>query len=184
MNVENVKRDGAEYFSSVFQFQENERRNLMAKEEDREQLNIYNIPANYNDSGRLFGGMVQTRNLVEVIVLVGIIGYLELKIPVNFTIKSSIMVVTLAPIFVFGLMGVDGGSLTQFLFTILKFLRNRRKLRMRRVGYKYDPREIGEKPSKERLKAEKQARFQSKKREKAIQKIKRIEEKRSRKVRH
>ena len=156
----------------------------MPKDEEREQLNIYTIPANYNDSGRMFGGMVQTRNLVEVILFAGLIGYLELQIPVNFTIKSSIMVVTLAPIIVFGLMGVDGGSLTQFLFTVIKFLKKRRKLRMRRVGYKYDPREIGEKPSKERLKAEKQARFQSKKREKAIQKIKRIEEKRSRKVRH
>jgi len=39
MNVENVKRVGAEYFSSVFQFQENERRNLMAKDEERQQLN-------------------------------------------------------------------------------------------------------------------------------------------------
>ena len=42
---------------------------------------------------------------------------------------------------------------------------------MRRIGYKYDPREIGEKPSKERLKAEKQARSQNRKRQKAIQKI-------------
>ena len=50
----------------------------MPKDEEREQLNIYTIPANYNDSGRLFGGMVQTRNLVEVIIFVGLIGYLEL----------------------------------------------------------------------------------------------------------
>ena len=32
----------------------------MPKDEDREQLNIYTVPANYNDSGRMFGGSVQT----------------------------------------------------------------------------------------------------------------------------
>lgn len=117
----------------------------MAKEEEREQLNIYNIPANYSDSGRLFGGMVQTRNLIEVLIIAGILGYLELQIPFEFIIKSSIMVVTLAPIIVFGLMGVDGGSLTQFAASVIRFMFRRRKLHMRRVGYKYDPREIGEK---------------------------------------
>ena len=170
--------------ASFFCCKKCERRVYMPKDEDREQLNIYTIPANYNDSGRMFGGSVPARNLVEVIIFAGIIGYLELKIPVNFTIKSSIMVVTLAPIIVFGLMGVDGGSLTQFLCTIIEFLKRRRKLRMRRVGYKYDAREIGEKPSKERLRLEKEARKQSRKRRKAIAKIEKIEAKRGSKVRN
>ena len=51
----------------------------MSKEEEREQLNIYNIPANYSDSGRLFGGMVQTRNLIEVLIIVGILSLQEMR---------------------------------------------------------------------------------------------------------
>ena len=45
----------------------------MPKDEDREQLNIYTIPANYNDSGRMFGGSVPARNLVEVIIFAAVL---------------------------------------------------------------------------------------------------------------
>ena len=37
--------------------------------EDREYSNVYAIPANYTDSGKLFGGMVDTRNAVEAVLL-------------------------------------------------------------------------------------------------------------------
>ena len=32
--------------------------------EEKEYSNVYAIPANYTDSGKLFGGMVETRNAV------------------------------------------------------------------------------------------------------------------------
>lgn len=37
--------------------------------DDREYSNVYAIPANYTDSGKLFGGMVDTRNAVEAVLL-------------------------------------------------------------------------------------------------------------------
>lgn len=37
--------------------------------EDKEYSNVYAIPANYTDSGKLFGGMVDTRNAVEAVLL-------------------------------------------------------------------------------------------------------------------
>ena len=36
--------------------------------EEKEYSNVYAIPANYTDSGKLFGGMVETRNAVEAVI--------------------------------------------------------------------------------------------------------------------
>ena len=46
--------------------------------EEREYRNVYVIPANYTDSGKLLGGMVETRNAVEAGALVLLVGYPEL----------------------------------------------------------------------------------------------------------
>lgn len=35
--------------------------------EEKEYSNVYAIPANYTDSGKLFGGMVETRNAIEAL---------------------------------------------------------------------------------------------------------------------
>ena len=45
---------------------------------DREIPNLYAIPANYTDSGRLFGGMLEARNTVEAVFLLPLIGYPQL----------------------------------------------------------------------------------------------------------
>ena len=90
--------------------------------EEKEYSNIYAIPANYTDSGKLMGGMVETRCAVEAIFLVGLVGY---------------MTVTLLPLGVVALMGADGGSLLQYLWNIICFFTHRRKLHCRRVGYQY-----------------------------------------------
>ena len=46
--------------------------------EEKEYSNVYAIPANYTNSGRLLGGMVETRNAVEAVFLVVLVGYPEL----------------------------------------------------------------------------------------------------------
>ncbi|MCM1149163.1 MAG: hypothetical protein NC319_03610 [Butyricicoccus sp.] len=40
--------------------------------DDREYSNIYTIPPNYTDSGKLLGGMLETRNTVEAGILLGL----------------------------------------------------------------------------------------------------------------
>ena len=56
--------------------------------EEKEYSNVYAIPANYTDSGKLLGGMVETRNAVEAVALVGLVGYPELMwLPLSATIK-------------------------------------------------------------------------------------------------
>ena len=106
--------------------------------EEKEYSNIYAIPANYTDSGKLLGGMVETRCAVEAIFLVGLVGYPELFwIPMPTTIRIVCMTVTLLPLGVVALMGADGGSLLQYLWNIIYFFTHRRKLHCRRVGYHY-----------------------------------------------
>lgn len=122
--------------------------------EEREYSNVYVIPANYTDSGKLFGGMVETRNAVEAGALVFLVGYPELMwIPMSATIRIVVMTVTLIPLAVFAFMGIDGDSLLQYLGHMLSFWRNKRKLHFRRIGYQYDPKEL-KKPGRKGKKKE------------------------------
>ncbi len=101
--------------------------------EEKEISNIYAIPANYTDSGKLLGGMVEPRNAVETGFL--LVGAPELLwLPLAGTIRVVVMTVTLLPLGVVSLMVVDGGSLFQYLGHILRFWTHRRKLHFRRVS--------------------------------------------------
>ena len=111
--------------------------------EEKEYSNVYAIPANYTDSGKLLSGMVETRNAIEAVFLIALVGYPELMwLPVSATIKIVIMTVTLLPLGVVAVMGIDGDSLLQYLGHMIAFWSNRRKLHFRRIGYKYDPKQL------------------------------------------
>ena len=104
--------------------------------DEREYNNVYAIPANYTDSGKLLGGMIDTRNAIETVILVLALGYPELiLIPMPGTIRIVVMTVTLLPLAVVSAMGVDGGSLFQYIGHIIHFWTHRRKLHFRRIGY-------------------------------------------------
>lgn len=106
--------------------------------EEKENGNVYYIPANYTDSGKLMGGMVEPRNAVETVGLILLVGYPELMvIPMPGRIRIVVMVVTLLPLAVVAIMGIDGDSLLQYLGHIVSFGIKRRTLHMRRVGYQY-----------------------------------------------
>ena len=84
--------------------------------EEKEYSNVYAIPANYTDSGKLLGGMVEPRNAVEAVALVIMVGYPEVKwIPMPTTIRIVTMTVTLIPLAVVAFMGIGGDSLLQYL---------------------------------------------------------------------
>ena len=98
-----------------------------------EEEKIYAIPANYTDSGRLFGGMVSTRNAIETLIIVVSLGYVELfLIPMAVTVKVIVAVVTLIPLGMVSMMGIDGDSLFRYLGHILSFWTRKRKLHFRR----------------------------------------------------
>ena len=80
--------------------------------DEKEYSNIYAIPANYTDSGKILGGMLEPRNAVEAVILVILLGYPELMlIPMPGTICIVVMTVTLLPTAIVAMMGIDGYSL-------------------------------------------------------------------------
>ena len=102
--------------------------------DEKEYSNVYAIPANYTDSGKLLGGMLETRNAIETVLLVVLLGYPELiLIPMPGTIRIVVMTVTLLPLAVVSMMGIDGDSLFQYVGHMIRFWINRRKLHFRRV---------------------------------------------------
>ena len=55
------------------------------------------------------------------------------------------LTVTLLPLAVVSMMGIDGDSLFQYVGHMIRFWINRRKLHFRRVGYKYDQSQLRKK---------------------------------------
>jgi len=107
--------------------------------EDKEYNNVYTIPANYTDSGRLLGGMLEVRNTIEAVILILLIGYPQLMwMPGSAITKMIIMTVTLLPLGVIALIGIGGDSLMQYFFNMCMFWFRRRKLHFRRIGYRYE----------------------------------------------
>ena len=115
----------------------------MIRLDEKEYNNIYAIPANYTDSGKILGGMLEPRNAVEAVILVALLGYPELMlIPMLGTIRIVVMTVTLLPTAIVAMMGIDGYSLFQYLSHIARYMTTKRKLHFRRVGYHYDPKQL------------------------------------------
>lgn len=103
--------------------------------DEKDTENIYAIPANYTDSGKVLGGMLSLRNIFEALVLVLIFGFAELKlIPMQDTVRIVIMIVTLLPIALVALMGIDGESLFQYIGHVFKFIKRRRRLHFKKIG--------------------------------------------------
>lgn len=118
----------------------------MIRLDEKEYSNVYAIPANYTDSGKILGGMLEPRNAVEAVILVILLGYPELMlIPMPGTIRIVVMTVTLLPTAIVAMMGIDGYSLFQYLSHIVRYMITKRKLHFRRVGYHYDPKQLRKK---------------------------------------
>ena len=96
--------------------------------DEKEYSNIYAIPANYTDSGKILGGMLEPRNAIEAVILVALLGYPELMlISMPGTIRIVVMTVTILPTAVVAMMGIDGDSLFQYLFHIIRHMATDRK---------------------------------------------------------
>lgn len=124
--------------------------------EEKEYSNIYAIPANYTNSGKIMGGMLEVRNAVETGFLVALVGYPELMlIPMPMKIRIVVMTLTLLPLGVLSMMGIDGDSLFQYASHIIRYAANRRKLHFRRIGYQYDQKQLKKKQPKKKKTAKK-----------------------------
>lgn len=95
---------------------------------EHEELDVYVIPPNFIEGGKLFGGMFKMRNAIEAGILAGGSGAFILKLPASLTAKIIILCIVSLPLVIFGLIGVNGESLSEFVINVFRFLRNRRTL--------------------------------------------------------
>lgn len=93
-----------------------------------EEMDVYYIPPNFLTSGRLFGGMIRVRNAIEACVLVLVTGIPILQLPFSLTTRIVILCLITLPLGVFGVVGIDGDSLSEFVFNWCRWLIRRRML--------------------------------------------------------
>lgn len=93
-----------------------------------EEMDVYYIPPNFLTSGRLFGGMIRVRNAIEACLLVLLTGIPILQLPFSLTTRIVILCLITLPLGVFGVVGIDGDSLSEFVFNWCRWLIRRRML--------------------------------------------------------
>ena len=85
---------------------------------------IYFIPANFTDAGRVFG-MFELRNCMEAVILAaptpGICMLIAHQLTVSLTIKLIISLCLLVPVCGFALIGIRDDSLSRFLYTYFRW---------------------------------------------------------------
>ena len=95
--------------------------------------------------------------MIWVLALVILVGYPELFLfSMPAMMRIVLMVLTLIPLAVVSMMGIDGDSLFQYLGHIIRFFINRRRLHFRRIGYHYDPARL-KNPKKGKAKKQRRA---------------------------
>ena len=94
----------------------------------KDERDVYYIPPNFLTSGRLFGGMIRVRNAIEACVLVIISGFPIINLPLSLTIRVIVLCLITLPLGVFGVVGIDGDSLTEFAVNWVKWMMKRRML--------------------------------------------------------
>jgi hypothetical protein len=92
---------------------------------------IYRIPANYTDAGRVFG-LFELRNTVEAAALgLPILFFCAYVLPLALTAKIIVTMIILVPAAGFALIGINGDSLTGYLRTRNAWRKRKRVLTYR-----------------------------------------------------
>lgn len=108
----------------------------MASDKDYKTSTTYIIPHNYDDSGRFFNGLLKIRNTIEGVIIGGLIFLFELLIiyPL-FSVQINLLIAlfTIVPALVVCIMGINGDCFTIFIKTLFVYIKNKRKLRFRRI---------------------------------------------------
>ena len=92
----------------------------------REERDVYRIPQNFVDTGTILGGTVKLRNAVEAAVLAVGSAVPLFYLPLAFNIRLMIVIAVSVPLGVFGVVGIGGDSLTQFVAHWFHFMKRRR----------------------------------------------------------
>ena len=91
------------------------------------EYDTYIIPPNFIEGGTFFGGLLKLRNTAEALVIVLAIGIPVFSVSaLTLTAKIIILCLTALPLGIIALVGINGESLSSFIFLVLKYLCNRR----------------------------------------------------------
>lgn len=94
----------------------------------QEERDIYIIPPNFIEGGTLLGGMFKTRNVIEAGILGITTGVPVFNLPFSLTARIIALCLATLPLVLVALIGLGGGSLSEFILQFFSFLRNRRTL--------------------------------------------------------
>ena len=94
-----------------------------------DERDIYYVPPNFLTSGRLFGGAVRIRNAIEACILVVLTGLPIIRLPLSLTTRIIILCLIPLPLGIFGIIGIEGDALSEFLISWVRWLKKRRVLR-------------------------------------------------------
>lgn len=94
----------------------------------KERVDVYTIPPNFAKEGTILSGRVEARNAVEAAALV--LFLLQVLMMLDLGVKGKIYVgiIVILPVAIFSVIGVQGESLTSFIFQFFRFLARRRVL--------------------------------------------------------
>ncbi len=87
---------------------------------------FYTIPPNFIEGGTIFGGAFKIRNVIEAGIVAVAVGIPVLSLDISLTARIIILCLTALPLALFALLGFGGESLSTFILSFFKFLKNRR----------------------------------------------------------
>ena len=94
-----------------------------------EPYNKYVVPENYSNSGN-FLGKIPLRNFIDLVIFCGTLAFVEIKfIPAAWIVKFAVLAATVLPIAIICIIGVDGGSITEYFMRMFSFFIDRKNLR-------------------------------------------------------
>jgi len=100
----------------------------MSKHDDERELDIYIIPQNFIEGGKLFGGMFRFRNAAEALVLALGTGFPIMQLSIGLYPRIILLCVIPLPLALFGLIGIGDDSLSEFVINFFIYLSKRRIL--------------------------------------------------------
>lgn len=87
---------------------------------------LYTIPPNFIEGSTIFGGAFKIRNVIEASIVAVLIGVPVFSLNLSLTIRIIVLCLTALPLALFALIGFGGESLSTFVMSFFKFLKNRR----------------------------------------------------------
>lgn len=94
----------------------------------RERVDVYTIPPNFAQEGTILSGRVRFRNAFEAGILGVLLFQILLSMDWGIRVKIYVGVAVLIPALIFAVLGVQGESLTSFLFQFVRYVNRRRIL--------------------------------------------------------